>query len=287
MAFSQETLKNIVGHLEDDTLSLQQCSAVSRSFLVPSQKRLFSTIYITTGLLCRKLNGLLISSPHIVPYVRGLHVLGNQEPWFRNEESFVTILRAVRPCLETFSLMSGDYYYLEWADMSADWQSSLLDLFASPKLTSIRLKNICTTHLPPGLFGGMVQLKKLGFLSCSHDSHDPPRSPLIPFPEPKHATQQRKGQLDALEIDGRMSMGVIENLKQPNALIDISQLREITIHDATPEILEQAWAIMQTAAKNIESFMWWDRLINPESKFFLLPSTNSILSANGTITSYV
>ena len=276
---SQEVVKNVTKHLQDDTRSLKLCSTVSRSFLVASQQRLFSTIYIGTRLLSRKLNDLLTSSPHIIPYVRGLHLLDSseqftEESWFCDDESFVGILRAVRPYLETFSLMLTDYNYLEWAKMSADWQSSLLDLFASPKLTSIRLKNICTTDLPLGLFGGMVQLKKLGFLSCSHDSHNPPHSSLIPFLDPKTTTHQStKRQLDALEIDGNMSMEVIESLKRPNTLIDTSQLREITIHDAKPEMLKQVWAIMQTAAKTIESFMWWDRLIDPESKFLFLRST--------------
>lgn len=129
---------------------MKQCSLTSQSFLAPSQKLLFSKIYLRSGYDTqppfRQLHQLLIRSPHILSYIRDLHIIIQLIGAF-NDETLPLLLQTLRPFLQSFSLV-GRVRSLVWECFSHKLQSSLLDLWISPNLTSVRLINICTAKFP-------------------------------------------------------------------------------------------------------------------------------------------
>jgi len=108
----------------------------------------------------------------------------------------------------------------------------------------------------------LSHLKKLGFLARSGDSRSDMPLPASFVPNP--GTMKR--QLESLEIGGNMATHVVECLMHQDSSLGISELREVSIHDAEePGMLDLVWKVVQMAAPTIESFMWNDPLIS-ESK---------------------
>jgi hypothetical protein len=210
---------------------------------------------------------LLIHSPHIISYIRELHVIVISDTrhlyslygeWLFNDETFPLLLRTLRSSLQSFSLVTREHE-LEWACFPPKLQSSLLDLFISPKLTSVRLINICTNRFPIEALGKLKQLKRLGIVSCSDRGcwREPG-----PLPQPSQDFPIEKTHLESLELGKHISNCVIRSLMHPDSLLDLSHLRTVSL-------ASKAWstfvAVLTVESQQviqefqgIESLMWLD-----------------------------
>jgi hypothetical protein len=261
----QDIIETVIEKISpNDRETLKQCSLVSQSFLAPSQKPLFAVVYLTKGRIdCQRLHRLLVHSPHIAAYVRELHVIVSSDPpyfrgtrkWVYGEETFPRLLQALKPWLRSFSL-SVKYDSLNWNRFRSELQSALLDLLTSPNLISVRLTSICANQFPIAIFGKFKQLKRLGFLSCSH--LDCWRA-FKPLPLPSESSEQEdKAQLESIELGGYTSRSIMGCLLQPDSLLGISNLRSISLKSETWGTLTSVLNTDQRVAQSIESLMWLD-----------------------------
>ena len=282
----KDIITRIIGHFSDDDFdTLEECSVVSHAFSVPSQKRLFSIVHIGPGRkLCRRLYRLLTRSPHIASYIRELHVVDrvrDGKGWVPIYEAFPRLLQTVTPYLQSFSLSFREYAGVEWDRLPADLQSSLLDLFRSSRLVSIKVSHIHGSNFPMSVLRTLCQLRKLGFLARS--SPDATLGdgfqPTLP-PELRPKPGASKKQLESLELGGDMSAQVVACLMHPDSLLGITELREVSIHDAEKlGMLDTVWEIIQRSAPTIESFIWNDPVLEPEGKLFRSLHSPSIAHA--------
>jgi hypothetical protein len=261
----QDIIETVIEKISPNDLeTLKRCSLVSQSFLGPSQKQLFSVIYLTKGRAdCQGLHRLIIHSPHIATYIRELHVIVFSDPphfrgtkkWVYGEETFPRLLQTLKPWLKSFSL-AVKYDSVNWARFSSELQSALLDLCTSPNLISIRFISICADQFPISTFGTLKQLKRLGFLSCSH--MDCWRA-FTPLPMPSHSSnQEEKPQLESIELGGYTSRSIMGSFLHPHSSLGMSRLRSVSIKSETWGTLEAILSIDHEVAHNIESLMWLD-----------------------------
>jgi len=261
----QDIVETVIEQISPyDVETLKRCSIVSRSFLAPSQKQLFSVVYLTKGRVdCRRLYHLLLSTPHIATYIRELHVIVFSDPphhrgtkkWVYGEETFPRLLQTMRPGLKSFSLVMK-YDSVNWALFPSVLQTAILDLCTSPNLMSIRLISICADQFPIATLGASKHLKRLGFLSCSHLDCWRVFTP-IPLPSPS-ANEVDKAQLESIELGGYTSRSIIGSLLLPQSLLGVSRLREISIKSETWWVLEGILSANRHIAQSIESLMWLD-----------------------------
>jgi hypothetical protein len=268
----QDIIDTVIGELSfNDIDTLKQCSLVSHSFLASSQKLLFSMVYFRAGYAVRapfrQLHYLLNHSPHIISYIRELHVIVISDTphlhslygeWLFNDETFWFILQILTPSLQSFSLVAREHE-LAWACFPFKLQSSLLDLFISPNLTSVRLINICTDRFPIETLSKLKQLKRLGIVSCSDRGC---WRPLVPLPQLSQDCLVGKTHLESLELGKHISNCVLRSLMHPDSLLDISHLRTISLASKSwstfVAILRLENMQVIQAFQSVESLMWLD-----------------------------
>ena len=264
----QDIIDDIVDTLP--TEDLNNCSLVSPSFLVPCQKRIFSIICLGTWgqRICKRLYALLSASPHLVFYIREVHIVDRgftpasgvtDKGWVPDEETLPLMLQLLRPSsgLRAFSLVFKPFTDVEWACLPWVLKCSILDLCRSPNLTSVRLVGMWADDFPIQVFKSLKHLKRLGFGLCSriHQSYN--FAPLVPL-QPFETSSSRipKARLDALEFGGHMSRFVLESMLSPSSMVDISWLRVVTIHADSWVTLSAFLRGYPEVAARIESFMW-------------------------------
>lgn len=261
----QDVIDTVIGNISaNNAETLKNCSLASRSFLAPSQKQLFSIIYITKGrTICQRLYRLIACSPHIATYIRELHIILFSDPphfrgtkkWVYGEQTFPPLLRTLSPWLRSFSL-AVKYDSVSWDRFSSDLKSALLDLCTSSNLISFRLVSICATQFPLATFNTFKQLKRLGFLSCSHTDC---WTAFTPLPLPSHSlNQEDTAQLESIELGGYTSRSIIGSLLHPNSSLGISHCRTISIKSDTWATLDAILSVHEHIAQSVESLMWLD-----------------------------
>jgi hypothetical protein len=276
----QDIVDSIVENLPDDVDTLKQCCLVSQSFSTSSQRQLFSRISLGSSHTkpgCRCLYRLLINRSHIVPYIRELHVDVKTHPqdkdWIYQEETFPHLLQLLMPSLRAFSLVAK-YDTVVWDRLSFELHTSLLDLFTSPSLTSIRLINICANQFPLTMLCNQKQLKRIGFVACYHPKC---RRPVPPIPAPSLLPRSSQnyskaiGQLDAIELSGNTSKFIMELMLNDRAPLKVSPIRKILVDGWTWVALTEILKTNRDAMQNIESFMCRDSRLAAEN--FNLTST--------------
>ena len=175
----QEIIDCIVSSLQGrDSRTLKSCALVSRSFLHPSRKSLFSTIHLLSIVHSRYLHERVLSpTPEIARYIRELVVHGRLTDsedddrterddvdedavatWFETDQSFLRIIQ-LADCLQLLSLnefgppISWDLAF------SKESQSALLDRFQSPHLNVLKIFRC--QGLPVSILASLSQLKGL------------------------------------------------------------------------------------------------------------------------------
>jgi hypothetical protein len=246
-----------------DRETLRACSIVSRSFLHPSQKTLFSSILLRHyssdpdgygSHLCRRFHNILASSPHISRYVRHLAIVdfkGRQstspeehESWMLSEPTFPLVLRML-PCLRSFHVNPAYRPLpLNWHTFSADLKSSFIHLLRTPSLTTVEFR---TLNVPSAIFLYAPQLTHLRF-SCSSLDRSPNIQQLsLQYPQWPSPVADMKLTSLAIAAGGTWT---VETLR---SVFDIPQLRQLTVIGIDAHMLMVAAYIIKQASGSLES----------------------------------
>lgn len=260
---SDDLIAGIIGHLSDDIGSLKKCSTVAPSFTIPCQKSIFAIVTFTSA-SCqdrfRRLAALLNKNPSIALYIRELCIIdrgkgkGLDSGWMPVEQTLPPVL-SMLTALRSLSLTFRHVAYVEWSRFTEPFRSSLLALFKSPSLSALKLANVCMCHFPFFVLGTLHQLKRLSILSCQHSVHGIIRDSALPRLPPLGDVRQ----LESLEIGGLASSRILEVLVGPSSQLDLSSLREISIHEGFSmhlKTLRLLSTVIWKASTSITSLMW-------------------------------
>ncbi|KIY47687.1 hypothetical protein FISHEDRAFT_74357 [Fistulina hepatica ATCC 64428] len=177
-----ELVDEFVLHLCRDRRSLKSCSLASKIFLEPCQRSLFHSIVLRPQVATRAIDpavrfvrfiALVESSPHIIPYVRTLHLcdeapsvlFGNAmrhcmrgfwQTMFMNP-LFVRVLATVVHVQHTY-FSSG--VALDWKRIPTNAREALRTFFRLPSISFVSLRGIIF-NVPADLFEGCPYLTYL------------------------------------------------------------------------------------------------------------------------------
>jgi hypothetical protein len=156
----QDIIDSIIGELTGDSATLKRCATVSRSFLHPSRRHLFTTIRFHTYTQTERLHDLLTSVPEISLYIHELSftIYGVYHRRACNK-TLASILRML-PDLRVLSWgmeHSGGVLYWDY-QFSNELRSALLDVFRSPSLTTVTITDL---YLPLSVLSAFTHVKKL------------------------------------------------------------------------------------------------------------------------------
>lgn len=265
----QDIIDSIIYLLHDDTHTLKTCAVVSRSFLPPCRQQIFFVVHLDHPFLaqkhCQRMFRLLNKNPDIGFYIKVLRVYvydstsshdGALIPWIAGEKTFLAVIRLL-PQLR--SLMLTSCWPMDWLVFPGTLRAGMLDLFRSPNLTDLKLDRI--GNLPMHYFSTFSQLKRLSLLRIYFDNGQCPGThSALPIAVPK-----KKGGLKSLEMwrSNECGRSLVETLSHPQSLLDISELRELSIRGQDPEFMDIVWEVVRTAAQSLECFIWrfivWNR----------------------------
>jgi hypothetical protein len=176
--FSQEIIDSIIGtfHFYDRT-TLKECALVSRSFLIPSRRKLFSYLRLCSEEQCQNLYRFLVQNPYIQSSIIALSIYGNHERYGRYptvntpngilaSEAMLSILRLPFRCLQKFSVVFFESSF-GWNELRSDIRDTLWDLIHSSPLTSITLCG--GSNVPIDLFLGLTRIREIDLDPVSLD----------------------------------------------------------------------------------------------------------------------
>jgi F-box domain len=248
-----DIIRHIVEHFcYDDIPTLQACSLVSRSFLTPSQKGLFHSIYLhrVEG-HCQRLQCVFTDNPELLSYVRELYVLDyhpiayeGRTYWTSQNEAFHTILKAL-PCLQllSFKFTHNLLFPKDWKEVSVELKLALLHLCSLPSLNICELQGL--DNIPVDFFDAFPHLKELSLFMITPVGRRVDEQQNIP-PAPLD-----KVQLESLELEGGFDFrALFETIR---ASMDTSQLREVSIHTEFPR---DVWETIKDSTSSLEILMW-------------------------------
>ncbi|KAF8233568.1 hypothetical protein L208DRAFT_1377225 [Tricholoma matsutake] len=248
-------------HLFNDIFSLRACSLVSRSFLAPSQKRLFHTIHLDDDLKaqehCRKLHQVFLDNPYLVTYVQEMYVLDYDTDtvgptpwkpytpsrvihWASREETLHAILKMLLN-LRLFSIrfIQNCSSPTEWKSISVELKMALGSVFTLPTLKVCKLDGI--DDLPVEYFSASEYLKELSLTAVS-----------VARDQEALATCSKTAQLECLELAQISDYSLFETMR---ASMDMSQLREVFVCSSDPQVV---WEAIKESTGTLEILMWND-----------------------------
>jgi hypothetical protein len=162
----QDIIDNIMGELswDSDSDTLKRCATVSRSFLQPSQRRIFAAISWEDRWDTERLHDILTKAPQISLYIHELSfAITHYKRWLRKNSKILGDILRMLPCLRVLTWGKKHATVLEWDDdFSHGLQSALLDHFRSPILTDVTIIN--HKYLPLSVFTAFTHVKKLRLL---------------------------------------------------------------------------------------------------------------------------
>jgi hypothetical protein len=171
LSFPQEIVDTIIGTFDvHDRFTLKRCALVSRSFLIPSRKRIFSVLSIRNEQQCQKLYCFLTQNPYIQSSVTSLSIDAAAAYGLRNgigSEAALPILRLSFRCLRRLSIGAYEPNYLDWSVLGSDIRNALWDLIHSSPLTSLSLQ--CILNLPIDLSHGLTRIREIELYDVSLD----------------------------------------------------------------------------------------------------------------------
>ncbi|KAF7360246.1 hypothetical protein MVEN_00753400 [Mycena venus] len=229
----RELLDIIIDDLRTDGPSLRACALSFRAMVPFAQSRLFYKVVlghaqkslesVTQRTPCEKLSRLLESSPHLASFIRDLRIVDNDprlDPWVLSEA------RTLSRILPLFDLkrisVRCKREALDWDKMHRELKTSLLRIFASPRLEAIQLHGLLLSAPPecPLFHVFKDSQPNLQHLSFSYRLRDKRRRSLSPPPvwAPK---------LCSLVIDADYAVDLLDGFS--SAAMDYSRLRTLIL----------------------------------------------------------
>ncbi|KAF7347191.1 hypothetical protein MVEN_01473900 [Mycena venus] len=171
----QELIELILAAL--DVECLRSCSLVSSSLLAPSQRMIFRSLFLPNANFS-KVQSLFAIAPHILGYVRDLHV--ELVPRVSSQNQNGVLLSILTSChhLQFLSIASGGRTLAEWDDMPLPLQSAVHDLLPSAlklhTLVLLGIRNVPSSFISRAL-SSIKRLLLCGINAQDSKSHLPSR----------------------------------------------------------------------------------------------------------------
>ncbi|KAJ6585386.1 hypothetical protein B0H19DRAFT_1109458 [Mycena capillaripes] len=123
-----------------DVVTLTACSLVARALLVPSQRHLFRSLTLNMKTLVQG-SRVFVDSPHIVSYIRDLHLV---DAWF-GTDSNREVLTLLFPLLDNLCRLAiwSTFSDWEWNTLPVDFHAVLVGILSVPSLRFLGLAR-CT-----------------------------------------------------------------------------------------------------------------------------------------------
>lgn len=267
-------LENIILNLlKDDHQTLKACSLVCRSFLITSQKHLFSKIVLQRDptkpiypALTTRLRRVLFSSPHIASFIKSLDIIDNwavripegeervrlfltrsdrSENWVSCDTDLTYILESIKniTCIAFSSAGRGT----AWHSLPMEMQDAIRSIFTSHRLIRVVLKH--TDQFPLSLFSTCSALRHLELFGVGFDT---------PGPGGDTWTGE-KIYLVSLQMSGLSSfLDVITNyILSSRCRLDISRLKTLAIaSDGKDEVQLLNWKLIYQSASSLEHLVF-------------------------------
>jgi hypothetical protein len=240
---------SILEELRHGTQTLRACSLLSRFYLWPSRKVLFSVICLNgyagkAPTRCQRLHRLLESNPQIASCVRELHLREDGDSgWIAGEKTLPLVLRALG-CLRALFILAF-MEDLDWRNLSIDLQLAFLERFKS--LTTLRIWHL--HNLPIDQFHRLPQIKSMSLAS----SHAMDKAEI-----PSHTPSSKITYLESLEIVDTLTPDrqlFATYLTTPHSPLSISRLRVLSVIGGDFNTLQVAAELMKLA-QSVECFLW-------------------------------
>jgi len=155
----QDIIHSIIAVVDDDDdhRLLKTCAVVSSSFLLPSRKRLFSSISLRNVQASQRLHQVLVKNPIVQSFVKSIVI---NSGWHREATPLSeSILQLPFCCLKNFSMSN-----LYWNSFSSGLKDALSKIIHSPSLETLYFSDL--HNMPIELFQG-IHLKQLTLRSIS------------------------------------------------------------------------------------------------------------------------
>ncbi|KAJ7643522.1 hypothetical protein FB45DRAFT_1020361 [Roridomyces roridus] len=231
MPVPQELVDAIIEMLEGPA-SLKSCSLAARTFVHPSQARLFKRIELLPvgphsggSSPCQRFYQTLTDAPHLATLVDDLHVVREHKPpsWIVSDPTFPLNVT------DDVSDFEGEYG-LHWGRLYPQLKSTLLSVFSSPTLESVHLRGL-VLQSPIELLSFFSEATSLKSLSLSRILFDPAQSTAHdPWPQsrPWHPRL-----VSFLISEVHWEEPLIHHFISPR--IDLSHLKSLTIASENDE----------------------------------------------------
>ena len=148
----QDIIDSIIAVVDDDDdhRLLKICALVSSSFLLPSRKRIFSSISFHSVQASQRLHQFLVENPVVQSFVKSISIYWG----WRLKASPLSILQLPFCCLKSFSMRNSN-----WNDFSSELKDALSRIIHSPTLETLYISGL--TGMPIALLQGvhLTQLK--------------------------------------------------------------------------------------------------------------------------------
>jgi hypothetical protein len=291
----QELVDTVINWLSDDVESLRASSLVSRRFVAPSQKYLFSTIELcskpqgklylpfqvqeaptqpraSTRRFIAKFTDLLKSSPHLASYVHSLtlsddlsvteHTLRPVSTWLSigTSECLVALLPRLRQ-LQTFHIKGVWQYSTAWSHFNRHLRNAMMNMFRLKSLSSLSIHWI--HNFPLAMLRSCSQLKHLDLrLPSVGDGLDgKSESQELLGTAQENTTddaEQPRPRLESLTLS--CSLVVLEwFIHHASSVFDLTHIRNLAFPGPSKgEVLcKYIWSIIQTCSGSLEHLALW------------------------------
>ncbi|KAF9459065.1 hypothetical protein BDZ94DRAFT_1312706 [Collybia nuda] len=259
-----DIVNTIVQQLHDDPVALRTASLVSHSFLIPSQRCLFSKIDLWVNYSrgggyakLRQLLCLFTERPDLPLHVRHFHLSTSGEA----EPPFTESVCAIDSCIQSLLLLLQNVrsftLYTSWDRLTITCQNAILQLCNSPQLNHIDAQRLHA--FPMACFSKISRVSRFTLRGT--------RISYLPKGEHKTTVMEQdilprmKYCLDILEFDensfNTQTPDRFSNtFTQPSSFLDISHLWLLKLNGNSIELMEEAWNIIQVAAATLKYFIW-------------------------------
>ena len=260
-----DIIHSIVHHVRNDPSTLKQWSTISRSFLIPCRKHLFSTIHLSHGedppspSPCTRLYETLHHNPQLVHNIRTLHV-ANDADWTLKDPSFPKLMGIIadQGTLREFSFNMRGCGSTHWPTSFPDThQSAVYNLLGTTGLETVRFYNFCLLF-PIEAIGACPSLRRLeyfGDISC-HQTVDHARPADLSYVLPSSTPGTQRPAIKFLSFNDATSQRLEKYLCSEACPLDITQLRSLSVHGSSDASFLAAQTLTTASSDTLTALSW-------------------------------
>jgi hypothetical protein len=224
--------------------TLASCALTSRAFVFPSQKHIFHTIDLVSGVYYARFHLLLLLNPYLGTHVRRLRLIDDPEDDFSNVISSLTHLRNIRSFGLSFAPRT------EWGSVPDEARAAFDRVFRMESVTEVELESVVC--FPVASLVSLARLKYLALGNVYLDIDEGIQD------HKSNSNPQREVALESLYLRG-VSPGVIRTLTKTlrNSADAPPTLRKLALAKTfRGEFAEAATELITACGSHLTSFAW-------------------------------